>query len=921
MSVTVGVNERLAALTSAGTSVWLDQIRRSMIEGGELQRLIDEYSLRGVTSNPAIFEKAILGSSDYDDQIVELAEAGNDARGIYDEVAITDVRLGCDVLRGVYDETNRVDGYVSLEVGPDAAHDTDETLRQARDYWRRVDRPNLFIKIPGTPEGVPAIEQAIAEGINVNVTLLFAVDAYEAIAEAFIRGLEKRLDAGESVDVHSVASFFVSRVDSEVDKRLEASGAPEDLLGTAGVWNARAAYVRYKELFHGERFAKLREAGAPVQRPLWASTGVKNPRYPDTLYVEELVAPETVNTMPMPTLMAASEKLEVKGATADVSSDEVEQAMGKLADAGIDIDDVTAKLLHDGVELFVVAMDKLIAGVESKREAVVTGKPETIESVIPDDLEPAIAERVKKAAQEDVARRLWKKDETLWGGPAPELGDRLGWLTIADRMLESAGDLREFARACMEDGLTDAVLLGMGGSSLAPEVFRRSFGDGVDGMRLHVLDTTDPGAILATERSIDLAKTLFVVSSKSGGTIETRSQFAYFRERVREAVGDEETGKHFVAVTDPGTALADLARENGFLHTFVNDPEIGGRYSALSYFGLVPAALMGVDVEAVLERAQVAEQACQHYDHSSNNSGLWLGIAMGELALHRRDKLTFAVDEPIGSFGLWVEQLIAESTGKEGKGILPVAGEPLGAPDVYGDDRVFVHLHSSGDSPTGFADEVAELAKAGHPAFTLEVEGAEDLGRIFFFAEFATAVAGWVLGINPFDQPNVQEAKDNTAKVLDHYSAEGRLPDEPDADDDALRSLLKQAEPPHYVAIMGYVAPSERFDSAVDGLRTAIRDATKATTTFGYGPRFLHSTGQLHKGGPKTGIFLQLVHDGDEDAEIPDAGYTFGTLKNAQATGDLQTLRTHGLPAERVRLEGDPAEALEALTEKIKEML
>jgi transaldolase/glucose-6-phosphate isomerase len=492
---------------------------------------------------------------------------------------------------------------------------------------------------------------------------------------------------------------------------------------------------------------------------------------------------------------------------------------------------------------------------------------------------------------------------------------------VSDQMLEHAGELKAFAAACREDGLTDAVLLGMGGSSLAPEVFRRSFADLPDGMRLHVLDTTDPGAILAVERSIDLSSTLFLVSSKSGGTIETRSQFAYFHARVSEAVGADAAGSHFVAITDPGTALAKLADEHGFLHTFLNDPEIGGRYSALSYFGMVPAALMGVDVEAMLERAQVAEQACQHYDHSSSNSGLWLGVAMGELALHRRDKLTFAVAEPIGSFGLWVEQLIAESTGKEGKGILPVAGEPIGSPDAYGDDRVFVHLQQSDAPETGFATEMTELAKADHPVFTLDVEGPEDLGRIFFFAEFATAVAGWVLGINPFDQPNVQEAKDNTAKVLEQWSAEGKLPDEPGADDEGLRALLRQVEPPHYVAIMGYVQPSERFDQAVEALRVAIRDATKATTTFGYGPRFLHSTGQLHKGGPKTGIFLQLVHDGPDDVEIPGAGYTFGTLKNAQATGDLQTLRTHGLPAERIRLEGDAAEAVEALTEKIKEML
>src|SRR2546421_7082596 len=385
--------------------------------------------------------------------------------------------------------------------------------------------------------------------------------------------------------------------------------------------------------------------------------------------------------------------------------------MGALAEAGIDIDDVTDKLLRDGVDLFVHALDKLLAGVESKREAVTTGRPETFESMIPDELEPAIADRVKKAASEDVARRLWSKDETLWGGPGPEMGNRLGWLTISDQVLERADELKAFAEACWEDGLTDAVLLGMGGSSLAPEVFRQSFGDLPDGLRLHVLDSTDPGAILAVERSIDLAKTLFIVSSKSGGTIETMSQFRYFHGRVRDAVGDE-AGKHFVAITDPGTSLADLAEENGFLHTFLNDPHIAGRSSAPSDFGLVPAAVIGADVAAILERAQVAEQACQHYDTASTNSGLWLGLAMGELALHRRGKLTLAGAGPVGSFGLWVEQLIAESTGKEAKGVLPVAGESVATPDKYGKDRVFIHLQQVDAPETGFATEMAELGKS-----------------------------------------------------------------------------------------------------------------------------------------------------------------------------------------------------------------
>jgi transaldolase/glucose-6-phosphate isomerase len=910
MSVSVEVNERLAALTEAGVSVWLDQIRRNLIDGGELARMVREDCLRGVTSNPAIFEKAILGSPDYDDELRELAERGLGPHDIYDEIAIRDVQLAADVLHPVWDDLDHADGFVSLEVSPYLAHDTDRTLEQVRDYWKRVDRPNLMIKIPGTDEGVPAIEQAISEGINVNVTLLFSVEAYARVAEAFVRGLERRRDAGESLDVHSVASFFVSRVDTEVDKRLEALGR-HDLLGTAAVANARAAYQHFKQTFHGERFAELRGAGAFVQRPLWASTGVKNPLYKDTKYVEELVAPETVNTMPMPTLLAVGEHGEITPGTGDADASETLTA---LRDAGIDMDDVTAKLLRDGVRLFEEAMDKLIAGVDSRREAVVTGRPATIESAIPGELERPIAERVRKAAEEDVPQRVWRKDETLWGGPGPEIGNRLGWLTIADAMLEHADELDEFVEGVKRDGISHAVLLGMGGSSLAPEVFRQSFGKQEGGLDLHVLDSTDPGAVLAVERGVDLDKTLFIVSSKSGGTIETLSHFRYFHSKV----GD---GSRFVAVTDPGSPLVDLANDNGFRNVFLNDPDIGGRYSALSYFGLVPAALLGVDIRALLERAEVAEQACANYDHSSNNSGLWLGLALGELALHGRDKLTFAVAEPIASFGLWAEQLVAESTGKHGTGILPVAGEPLGPTDSYGHDRVFAHIQQKDAPEARFATEMAELAKAGHPVLTVDAEGAEDLGRIMFFAEFATAVSGWVLGINPFDQPNVQEAKDNTNKVLEQYKSEGRLPAVEEADDAALRALLSKAEPPHYVAIMGWTQPSDKLDSAIGDLRSAIRDATKATTTFGYGPRFLHSTGQFHKGGPKTGIFLQLVHDGDEDVEVPEAGYTFGTLKNAQATGDLLTLRAHDLPAERVRLEGHPADAVARLTDKIKEML
>jgi transaldolase/glucose-6-phosphate isomerase len=499
-----------------------------------------------------------------------------------------------------------------------------------------------------------------------------------------------------------------------VDKRLADSGH-EELRGIAAIANARAAYQRFKELFYGERFAELRDAGAPVQRPLWASTGVKDPHYAETKYVDSLVGPDTVNTMPMQTLLACAEGLDVSGATADTdpSAD-----LERLASAGIDMRDVTDKLLREGIEKFVDPFEALIAGIELTREGIVTGRPRTISSVLPDELEPRLIETVRRAQAEEVARRVWAGDESLWGGPGvAEIGDRLGWLTISEKMLEHASELREFAESVQGDGLEHAVLLGMGGSSLGPEVIRRSYGEVPGGMRLHVLDSTDPGAVLATERAADLDKTLFIVSSKSGGTIETLSHMRYFFERTG---GD---GSRFCAVTDPGSPLADDARERGFRKVFENDPEIGGRYSVLSCFGLVPAALAGVNVEAMLHQAQVAEQNCAQFDSAQSNSGLWLGCVMGALAQQGRDKLTFAVSEPISSFGLWVEQLIAESTGKEGTGVLPVAGEPLGAPEAYGDDRVFAYLRNEDEPDEEMDAQIEALGRAGHPTATVSVTG------------------------------------------------------------------------------------------------------------------------------------------------------------------------------------------------------
>jgi transaldolase / glucose-6-phosphate isomerase len=557
----------------------------------------------------------------------------------------------------------------------------------------------------------------------------------------------------------------------------------------------------------------------------------------------------------------------------------------------------------------------------------------TVEADIPETLRGQVQSRVALARQARVSERLRSGDATLWGAPGtPEVANRLGWLTIAERMLAQLGTIELFAADAHDDDVRDVVLLGMGGSSLAPEVLRRAFGDRSGHPRLHVLDSTDAASIAAIADAVDLARTLFIVSSKSGGTIEPLSLFAHFFSLVPD-------GKRFAAITDPGSGLERLAGEHGFRHTFAGDPDIGGRYSALSAFGIVPAALMGVDVRSLLEGAAGAWETGLGGDAAEEPStqeaaGVWLGAALSALARAGRDKLTLVISQTLPGLGLWLEQLVAESTGKHGTGVLPVADEPLGDPQDYGEDRVFAYLPDLSAPDPELDARVRALAAAGHPLITMATHGPSDLGRIFLLWELAVAVAGWGLEINPFDQPNVQQAKDATNRVLADYAASHELPAVADADEDALRELLLGSvehasataglvAPPHYVAIMAYTQPSPEFDQALAELRVAVRASGKATTTFGYGPRFLHSTGQFHKGGPKTGRFLQLIHDGPVDVAIPGGvggADTFTTLKNAQAIGDLNTLRELGLPAERVRLKGDdPVGAVRALTAKIRD--
>jgi transaldolase/glucose-6-phosphate isomerase len=861
-------------LLALGQSVWLDSISRRLLNSGELERMVRDGWVTGVTSNPSIFEKAVAGSMDYDGALAELArDRATKKYDVFVALASDDIRRAADVLRPVYEGSGARDGYVSLEVPPGIEHDIEATIAEAKRLFALVDRPNVLIKVPGTPAGVTAVRELIAVGVNINITLLFAVSAYEATAEAYMAGLEDRLAAGRPVaSIASVASFFVSRLDTAVDALLPPDSPSR---GKAAVANARVAYERFQQIFSGPRWARLAAAGAHVQRPLWASTGTKNPAYSDILYVEELIAPDTVNTMPEATLKAFLDH----GRAAEAISGGLEQSKRDLeavASAGVDLDAVTAKLLVDGLASFEKDFLKLLDRIDSALAVERVGRP----SASLGRLAGAVERRVAALRAEDVVPRMWAGDHTVWKPNPTEIADRLGWLTVAREMESKLPDLRTFADEVTAAGYRDIVLLGMGGSSLAPEVMRATFGVAPGALEIHVLDTTDSAQIAAAEASIDLVRTLFVVASKSGGTIETLSQLAYFWGKLPD-------GAHYVAITDPGTSLEALAKERGFRRVFVNPPEIGGRYSALSYFGLVPAALIGVDIEQLLGRAHEAVVACGASTTLAENPGAWLGAVLGEAALAGCDKLTLVLPAQLSTLGYWIEQLVAESTGKEGRGIVPVEGEELGPPEVYGDDRLFIAI---GDDP-----RLAALERTGHPVVRLPYSDPYRLGAEFFRWEFATGVTGAILGINPFDQPNVQEAKDATARILAGETVDAAV--------EPLEQVLGSVRPGDYMAITAYVARDAAAIAELAAIRQGLRDRYRVATTVGFGPRFLHSTGQLHKGGPNTGVFIQVVEQAAADLPIPGKPYTFGQLKAAQALGDLASLKAHGRRVTRATVE------------------
>ncbi|MFI5282774.1 MAG: bifunctional transaldolase/phosoglucose isomerase [Candidatus Dormibacterales bacterium] len=916
-------------LRRAGQSLWLDNIRRQLVTSGELARLRDA-GLTGVTSNPTIFEKAVSGSTDYDEAMVRLVRAHKKPAEMLWQLMVEDIQAAADVFRPVYDRTKGGDGFVSIEVSPTVAASTRRTIAWAEDLRSRCRRPNVMVKIPATAEGIPAIKNQIARGHNINVTLIFSVERYTEVVEAYLSGLEAlAAKGGDLRKVASVASFFVSRVDTKVDKILASRIAAatdaaerrslERLFGKAAIANSKLAYECYKELFSGPRWEKLRRAGARTQRCLWASTSTKDPRYPDTYYVEELIGPDTVDTIPPATLTAFREHGEVRRSL-DENVDLAKRHLKQLAAAGVDLAEVTHELEIEGVDAFTKSFESLLAALaKTSAEIKAGGGPRQWHSL--GTLQPLVAATSATLQSEGAPARLWAKDPTLWtSDPArqAEIRDRLGWLNVPGDMLARAGEFRDLAAEGR--AYSDVVVLGMGGSSLCPDVLRSTFEAARGYPKLHVLDTTDPATILAVRSRIRIQDTLFIVASKSGETTETLSHFAYFWAQAEASGSGSRAGRQFAAITDPGTSLEKLANDHGFRWVFRNPPDIGGRYSALSYFGLVPGSLMGVNVGEMLERASEMAGSCAASVPVEANPGFWLGAVMGSLAQRGRNKLTLVFSPRVSSLGYWVEQLIAESTGKQGQGIVPVEGEPLGRPAAYGKDRLFVYTRMETEPPNR---GVVALEKAGHPVVTLTLRDRLDLGGEFLRWEVATAVAGSVLGIDAFDQPNVQESKDNTKKVLAGFKRTGKLPRAESVQAararTGLKSLLARAKPGAYFAIMAYTAKTAGSEAAIAAIRRAIRDRKGFATTAGYGPRFLHSTGQLHKGGPRTGLFLQIVQDDARDVAIPGQPYSFSVLKQAQSLGDLKSLTSRRLPVLRVSLGREPAAGWRALVTAAKQ--
>ena len=932
-------------LFQAGQSPWLDSISREILKSGRLQSWIADYGVMGVTSNPTIFEKAFgQAGGGYDEDIRRMFSSGMSTFEVYDALTLADIRRTCDLFLPVYQRTQGEHGFVSLEVAPNLAHDERGTLAEAGRLFKAVNRPNIMIKIPATPEGIPAIRACLSEGININVTLMFSMKHYREVAGAYLEGLAgRRAKGGDLRRLHSVASIFVSRIDTLLDKKLDDLGAKfpdqkercRSLKGKAAVANSKLIYQAFKEIFNSEAFKKLRAAGAKVQKALWGSTSAKNPAYSDLIYVENLVGAETVNTMPQNTLEALLDHGIIRRDTIEEGLAESEAVLSELEKLGIDLLETGETLQREGVKAFNDSFDALMRTLELKRVPRGNRKKKFSKISASYSLASKSAEEVRERAgnlqSKNFHARFFQRDPSLWKQDIPSqeaIKNRLGWLNIQDWMLGRLYEIDILRKQLEDEKIKSIVLLGMGGSSLAPEVIGRICGRSSKGIQFYVLDTTDPGAILNVEKKLNLKSAVFIVSSKSGSTIETLSQFRYFYSRVETAYGKkarEKAGRHFIAITDEGSSLEKLAGSKQFRRIFINPKDVGGRFSALSYFGMAPAGLIGIDVRPILNQARDFLSWTREESRIEKNQAIYLGVTLAWLAKKGQDKVTLWISPAIRSFGTWLEQLVAESTGKEGKGIVPVEGEDPLDWKAYGKDRVFIAIQLKGDKAGTLPRRLREVKKAGYPVIEIEWPNQAAVGQAFLQWEIATAVMGAELEMNPFDEPNVKESKENTAVLLEKFKKNKKFDESSSilkaAGEAPFDSFFSRSQTGGYIALLAYTGRSKELARIFNNIRLRLAAHFKVPVLLGFGPRYLHSIGQLYKGGPKNGLFIEFLTQEAKDLKIPGEIYSFGQLKRAQALGDKQALEDKGLAVLTLDLGKDWLAALKRFETKLASYL
>lgn len=928
-------------MVQAGQSPWLDYLSRDMIKSGKLRHLIEEQGVMGLTSNPSIFQKAISQSNgSYEADIQRLSRKGASTLEIYDALTVADIQKACDHFLGTFKQTEGEHGYVSLEVLPHLAYQTTKTIDEADRLFRAVKRPNLMIKIPATAEGIPAVREVISRGINVNITLMFSIEHYRQVAWAYIEGLEQlKKKGGDLSKVRSVASVFVSRIDTLIDKKLQAllPNASEQeksqcqaLLGKTAVANSKLIYQEFKTIFTSTRFQALSQKGAHPQKVLWGSTSVKNREYQDLLYVEPLIGPETVNTMPQETLDAVLDHGQIHKCTVEENVDDAEKRIQELECLGFNLVKIGDELQTQGVKLFSEAFELLMKTLEKaqkKYRPPKQGLPKDQYFLSPEDLR-AVHEIANAYQQKGYLKRFISEDPTLWKTEASHLksiSNRLGWLKVHETMPSKFYQVDELWKDISKTGIKDVLLLGMGGSSLSPEVMSFICPRLSKVPRFRILDSTDPNMIASISKSLNLKKTLWIVASKSGATIETISQYYYFYAQVQQSYGKKAdlsaAGNHFVAITDEGSMLQKIAVEQKFRACFINLSNIGGRYSALSLFGLVPAALMGIDYRNLMNRAEVVYQKIAAEEDLAKNPGFFLGIVLGYFATQGKNKLSFILSKSISPFGSWLEQLIAESTGKEKKGILPIDSEAFSDVSELSQDRVFVAIQLKKETDSQFAKRVGLVRKAKFPLIQIKWPDSQSLGGEFLRWEIATVIACLAFQVNPFDEPNVTDSKEITARLLAQLKEKGQLSRPPQTrsvkDKLGIDQFLPPSKAGRYLSILAYIERSPQMAGILERIRTKLRKKYRLPVLFGFGPRYLHSIGQFYKGGTPSGIFIEVVKQIKKDVPVPQTHYGFGQLIQAQAFGDYEAIQNKNLPIMLIDLGKDSRMGLKALERQI----